>query len=113
MQRPLWASTGTKNAEYPDTMYVDQLVVADVVNTMPEKTLLASFDHARLPAGEGAFDTVTGAVTDAQATLEAVVRVGVPYEEIIATLTREGVDSFIASWENLLGTVTAALQDAA
>lgn len=113
VQRPLWASTGTKNAEYPDTMYVDQLVVADVVNTMPEKTLLASFDHARLPAGEGAFDTVTGAVTDAQATLEAVVRVGVPYEEIIATLTREGVDSFIASWENLLGTVTAALQDAA
>lgn len=113
VQRPLWASAGTKNAEYPDTMYVDQLVVADVVNTMPEKTLLASFDHARLPAGEGAFDTVTGAVTDAQATLEAVVRVGVPYEEIIATLTREGVDSFIASWENLLGTVTAALQDAA
>lgn len=113
VQRPLWASTGTKNAEYPDTMYVDQLVVADVVNTMPETTLLASFDHARLPAGEGAFDTVTGAVADAQATLEAVVRVGVPYEEIIATLTREGVDSFIASWENLLGTVTAALQDAA
>ncbi|PFG19720.1 transaldolase [Serinibacter salmoneus] len=113
VQRPLWASTGTKNADYPDTMYVDQLVVADVVNTMPEKTLQASFDHARVPAGEDAFDTVTDTVSDAVATLEAVVRVGVPYEEIIATLTREGVESFIASWENLLATVTAALQDAA
>lgn len=56
---------------------------------------------------------MTDTVSDAVATLEAVVRVGVPYEEIIATLTREGVESFIASWENLLATVTAALQDAA
>lgn len=112
VQRPLWASTGTKNPDYPDTLYVDQLVAPDVVNTMPEKTLLASLDHARVPA-EGPFDTVTDAVEDALATLAEVERVGVPYADVLAQLTREGVASFISSWESLLETVTRSLDAAA
>ncbi|HLS63038.1 MAG TPA: transaldolase [Ruania sp.] len=108
-QRPLWASTGTKNPDYPDTMYVDELVAADVVNTMPHKTLEAVYDHAQTTGA----DTVHGTYEASRAVLDDVVRVGVPYEKILADLETAGVDSFAKSWAELLQTVTEGLQAAA
>ena len=71
-QRPLWASTGVKNPDYPDTMYVTDLVAPNTVNTMPAKTLDAVADHGRITG-----DTVTGAYDDAKATMDALERAGV------------------------------------
>ncbi|HLS24815.1 MAG TPA: transaldolase [Beutenbergiaceae bacterium] len=105
VQRPLWASTGTKDPAYPDTMYVDELVTADVVNTMPAATLAAVADHS--PA-TGA-DTAQGRYEEAQAVIDEVLRLGVDYEQILADLEAAGVESFIASWEELLETVGAEL----
>ena len=112
VQRPLWASTGVKDPSYPDTRYVDELLAPDVVNTMPEKTLLASADHARLAEGTGPLDTITPHLQEAEDQLAQLVRIGVPYTELLDDLTREGVASFISSWENLLQTVTTSLTDA-
>jgi transaldolase len=103
-QRPLWASTGVKDPSLPDTLYVTELVAEGVVNTMPEKTLEATFDH-----GEIVGDTVTGAYGDAGAVLDSLARVGVDYDDATAVLEREGVEKFIVSWNELLDTVRAAL----
>ncbi|MFC7406210.1 transaldolase [Georgenia alba] len=104
-QRPLWASTGVKDPDYPDTMYVDELVVDDVVNTMPEKTLRAAADHA-----EARGDTVRGTYADARRTLDDLERLGISYNEVTELLEKEGVEKFEASWTELLATVEAALQ---
>ena len=101
-QRPLWASTGVKDPSLPDTLYVTQLVAADVVNTMPEKTLEATFDH-----GVIAGDTITGSYADANASSTPLAALGVSYDEVTALLEKEGVDKFIVSWNELLDTVTA------
>ncbi|MDR6905453.1 transaldolase [Agromyces sp. 3263] len=106
-QRPLWASTGVKDPALPDTLYVTELVATGVVNTMPEKTLEATFDH-----GEIVGDTVTGAYADAGAVLDALARVGVDYDDVTAVLEREGVEKFIVSWNELLDTVRGALEAA-
>jgi transaldolase len=106
-QRPLWASTGVKDPSLPDTLYVTELVAQGVVNTMPEKTLEATFDH-----GEILGDTVTGAYADAGAVLDALARVGVDYDDVTAVLEREGVEKFIVSWHELLDTVRGALEAA-
>jgi transaldolase len=106
--RPLWASTGVKDPSLPDTLYVTELVAQGVVNTMPEKTLEATFDH-----GEIVGDTVTGAYADAGSVLDALARVGVDYDDVTAVLEREGVDKFIVSWNELLDTVRGALEAAA
>ena len=106
-QRPLWASTGVKDTSYPDTRYVTDLVAADTVNTMPEKTLLAFADHGTCPG-----DQVSGNTADDQQVIDDLARVGISYDEVIATLEREGVDKFIASWEELVATVDNALHDA-
>ena len=106
-QRPLWASTGVKDPSLPDTLYVTELAVADVVNTMPEKTLEATFDHGVI---EG--DKVTGSYADANAVLDALAAQGVSYDEVTALLEKEGVEKFIVSWNELLDTVTAALESA-
>jgi transaldolase len=106
-QRPLWASTGVKSADLPDTLYVTELAVADVVNTMPEKTLEATFDHGVI---EG--DRVTGYYDDANAVLDALAALGISYDEVTALLEKEGVEKFIVSWGELLDTVTAALDAA-
>ncbi len=103
-QRPLWASTGVKDPSLPDTLYVTELVAEGVVNTMPEKTLEATFDH-----GEIVGDTVTGAYRDAGGVLDSLARVGVDYDDVTAVLEREGVEKFIVSWNELLDTVRAAL----
>jgi transaldolase len=106
-QRPLWASTGVKDPTLPDTLYVTELAVADVVNTMPEKTLEATFDHGVI---EG--DRVSGSYAAANAVLDAVAAQGISYDDVTALLEKEGVEKFIVSWNELLDTVTAALEAA-
>jgi transaldolase len=106
-QRPLWASTGVKDPSLPDTLYVTELVAPNTVNTMPEKTLEATFDH-----GEITGDTVTGAYADADEVLNKLDALGVSYDDVTALLEKEGVEKFIVSWNELLDTVTKALEAA-
>ena len=106
-QRPLWASTGVKDPSYRDTMYVDELVVAGVVNTMPEKTLNAFADHGIVLA-----DTVTGADEQAAATVAAIEAQGISMDEVTAQLEDEGVTKFEVSWDELLTTTKAGLDRA-
>jgi transaldolase len=106
-QRPLWASTGVKNPDYSDTMYVDELVVANIVNTMPEKTLEAFADH-----GEVNGDQVTGNYDHAQQVMDELKSVGIGYDDVIATLEQEGVDKFAKSWQELLDTVSEQMDSA-
>ncbi len=103
-QRPLWASTGVKNPDYPDTLYVTDLVVADTVNTMPEKTLDAFADH-----GEVRGDTVTGTAADAQQVLDDLRGVGVDWDDVLRVLEEEGVAKFEKSWDELEQTVRAQM----
>lgn len=107
-QRPLWASTGVKNPDYPDTLYVTELVADNTVNTMPEKTLDATIDHAAITG-----DTITGAYTDAQQVLDALAGLGISYTEVTDTLETEGVEKFEKAWEELLDGVRAELDKAA
>ena len=106
-QRPLWASTGVKNPDYRDTMYVSDLTVAGTVNTMPEKTMLAFADHGVV---EG--DQVRPHLEDARTTMAAVGAAGVDLDDVIAQLEREGVEKFVASWHELLDTVREQLDGA-
>lgn len=106
-QRPLWASTGVKNPDYPDTLYVTDLVVADTVNTMPEKTMDAFADH-----GEVEGDRVSGTAREAQEVLDAVVAQGVDWEDVLASLESEGVDKFVTSWDELVDTVREQVEKA-
>jgi transaldolase len=106
-QRPLWASTGVKNKAYKDTMYVEELVVADSVNTMPEDTLNAFADH-----GEVHGDTVTGRAAEAQQLFDDLTAVGIDIDDVFITLEREGVEKFEKSWEELLETVQGQLKSA-
>jgi transaldolase len=99
-QRPLWASTGVKNPDYPDTLYVTDLVVADTVNTMPEKTLEAFADH-----GEVKGDQVTGKADAAQSIMDQLTAVGIDFDDVLVVLETEGVDKFKKSWLELLETV--------
>ncbi|GLW69464.1 transaldolase 2 [Kitasatospora phosalacinea] len=103
-QRPLWASTGVKDPNLPDTLYVTELVAPGTVNTMPEATLDATDDH-----GEVTGDTITPNYADAKAVLDAVAAAGVDYDDVVQVLEDEGVQKFEASWTELLDTVTAAL----
>ncbi|MCH8628928.1 transaldolase [Arsenicicoccus piscis] len=104
VQRPLWASTGVKDPAYSDTMYVEELVAAQTVNTMPEKTLDAVLDH-----GQIAGDQVTGHYADAEQVLDSLERLGISYVEVVELLEREGVEKFEKSWEELLATVQGEL----
>ncbi|MGW4212500.1 transaldolase [Lentzea sp. NPDC004789] len=103
-QRPLWASTGVKDPSYSPTLYVDQLVVADVVNTMPEKTL-----HAVADAGKITGDTVTGRAAEGQEVFDQLAAVGIDLQDVFVVLETEGVEKFEKSWEELLETVTNQL----
>jgi transaldolase len=107
-QRPLWASTGVKNPEYKDTMYVVDLVAPGIVNTMPEKTLDAVADH-----GEVVGDTITPYYADAQKVLDDLEAIGISYNDVVQLLEVEGVDKFEKSWAELLDEATADLQAAA
>jgi len=107
-QRPLWASTGVKDPAYPDTRYVDELVVAGSVNTMPEKTLDAVADH-----GDVHGDTVSGTQDASAALLDRIEALGISVDEVTEQLEVEGLEKFEASWGELLATVEAGLAQAA
>ena len=107
LQRPLWASTGVKDPALAPTLYVTDLAVAHTVNTMPEKTLMAT---AELDAIHG--DRVTGFYDDAGNVLAGLSAVGISYSDVTDTLEREGVQKFIDSWRDLLSTVDDALKAA-
>ena len=104
-QRPLWASTSTKNPAYDDTMYVAHLVAPGVVNTMPEPTLEAVLDHGVVEP-----DTVRGSYADAHATLDALRDVGVDYDDVVQTLEDDGIAKFIGSWSELERQVRTQMQ---
>jgi transaldolase len=106
-QRPLWASTGVKNPDYPDTLYVSDLVVADTVNTMPEKTLMAFADH-----GEVSGDQVTGRAGEAQEVFDQLDAAGIDISEVFIALETEGVEKFKASWTELTETVQGQMDKA-
>jgi transaldolase len=106
-QRPLWASTGVKDANLPDTLYVTELVVAGTVNTMPEKTMQAFADH-----GEVKGDQVTGRADEAREVLAAIEALGISYDDVVEVLETEGVDKFDKSWDELVATVEGALDEA-
>ena len=105
-QRPLWASTGVKDPAYPDTMYVTDLVVAETVNTMPEKTLKAFADH-----GEVQGDKVSGTKAEAEEILQMLHQVGIEFDEVVEVLEREGVQKFDASWAELVEDVQIILDE--
>jgi transaldolase len=102
-QRPLWASTSTKNPAYPDTLYVDSLIGPESVNTLPEPTLEALSDHATL---DRTIDSVA-AIANAHATWTSLSTVGVDMDEVARVLESEGVTAFVKSFEELLATLQA------
>jgi transaldolase len=106
-QRPLWASTGMKNPDQPDTRYITELVVPGTVNTMPEHTMLAFADHGELYG-----DTVSGTAAQAQVVFDALDRAGIDLTDVYATLENEGVEKFAASWHQLVETVQTRLDQA-
>ncbi len=103
-QRPLMASTGVKDPNLPDTLYITELVAPDLVNTMPEKTMEAVFDHGVISG-----DTITGNYEGARSDLASIEALGISYEEVVTLLEQEGVDKFIVSWNELVATVSSAL----
>ncbi len=100
LQRPLWASTSTKDPAYPDTMYVTELVAPHTVNTMPEATIHATADHAVLRG-----DTIRGTYDQSRQVFADLEQLGISYDDVVEVLEREGVGKFAASWDELLGTV--------
>jgi transaldolase len=106
-QRPLWASTGVKNPDYPDTMYVVDLVVPGTVNTMPEATLDAVADHGDLRG-----DQIHPHYDDAAAVFARLKDAGIDYDDVIDVLIREGVEKFMTAFDDLGMTVEKAMQQA-
>ncbi|HEX8006844.1 MAG TPA: transaldolase [Trebonia sp.] len=104
VQRPLWASTSTKDPAYPDTMYVVDLVAKDTVNTMPESTLRATADHGVLKG-----DTVHGTYDEARKVFSDLEALGISYDDVVKVLEDEGVAKFAVSWNELLETIRTEL----
>ncbi|MGH7750494.1 MAG: transaldolase family protein, partial [Candidatus Dormibacteria bacterium] len=96
VQRPLWASTSTKNPAYPDLVYVDDLIGPDTVNTMPESTVDAFMDHGVVAR------TVDRAIDGAHGVMENLAKVGIDMEDVAQTLEDEGVTSFSKSFDDLV-----------
>ncbi|SFO46339.1 transaldolase [Geodermatophilus obscurus] len=106
-QRPLWASTGVKNPDYPDTLYVSELIAPGTVNTMPEKTLMAYADH-------GSPGTpVQKTYDEAAAVMKAVADAGVDLDDVFRVIEDEGVQKFVDSWDELTASVRSELEDKA
>jgi transaldolase len=106
-QRPLMASTGVKDPSLPDTLYVTELVARSVVNTMPEKTMMAMADH-----GEVSGDSITPNIAKAKAFMAELSGAGINMDEVTELLEKEGVEKFIVSWHELLDSVRQALGNA-
>ena len=100
-QRLLWASTGVKNPDYPDTLYIDELIGPDTVNTMPPKTMDAFRDHGTAEA------TLTRDVDGARRTLAEAERLGLDLGGVTDALVLEGVASFAKAFDDLLGSIAA------
>ncbi|MFF1816379.1 transaldolase [Kribbella sp. NPDC058245] len=107
-QRPLWASTGTKDPSYSPTLYVDNLVTKGVVNTMPEATIEAAEKHSEFRG-----DTVRGDYDADRKVIADLEKLGISYDEVVQILEDEGVAKFDASWAELQETVASALKGAA
>jgi transaldolase len=107
VQRPLWASTGVKNPDYSDTLYVTELVAPNTVNTMPEKTIDAVADHGVVTG-----DTITGTASAAQEVFDKLEAIGVDLTDVFLVLEDEGVQKFEASWKELLDATQEQLNNA-
>src|SRR5689334_22129146 len=105
VQRPLWASTGVKNPDYPDTLYISELIAPDVVNTMPEKTMRAYADHGRPGT------PVQKSYDEAASVMKAVADAGVDLDDVFRVLEEEGVHKFDASWDELTESIRSELED--
>jgi len=101
VQRPLWASTSTKNEAYPDTLYVDELIGPNTVNTLPEATLDAFADHGTVAR------RVDADVDQARSVWQSLADVGVDMDDVAARLEREGVASFAGAFDELIAALTA------
>jgi transaldolase len=104
-QRPLWASTGVKNQDYPDTLYVSDLIAPDTVNTMPEKTLRSYADHGS--PGK----PIPRTYDEAAQVMKAVADAGVDLDDVFAVLENEGIQKFTDSWDELTKSVRSELED--
>ncbi|MCZ7534383.1 MAG: transaldolase [Acidimicrobiia bacterium] len=103
LQRPLWASTSTKNPDYPDTMYVDELIGPDTVNTLPEATIEAFEDHGTLA------HTIDKGHEDASETLDRLHKVGIDLLEVASVLETQGVNRFAADQDSVLAALKSKL----
>ena len=100
-QRPLWASTSTKDPSLPDTLYVDQLIGVDTVNTMPPATLDATLDHGT------SVETLSGTAALAAQHLEAIAAAGIDLHAVTAKLLSDGLDSFAKSFDEVVASIEA------
>ncbi|WKK63442.1 transaldolase [Corynebacterium sp. P8-C1] len=104
-QRPLWASTGVKNPNYPADMYVTELAGPDTVNTMPEPTIDAVLNGDNVHG-----DTLTGTADEARRVFDQLAAVGIELDDVVAVLEREGVDKFVDAWQELLDSMLENLK---
>ncbi|MBU8822156.1 transaldolase [Mycolicibacterium goodii] len=107
VQRPLWASTGVKNPDYSDTLYVTELVAPNTVNTMPEKTIEAVADH-----GEITGNTIAGTAESSQEIFDKLSGIGIDLTDVFKVLEDEGVEKFEKSWQELLDATQGQLDAA-
>lgn len=104
-QRPLWASTGVKNPDYPDTLYISELIAPDTVNTIPEKTMRAYADH-------GSPGTpVQKTYEQAASVMRAIRDAGIDLDDVFRVLEIEGIQKFVDSWDDLTESVRTQLED--
>jgi transaldolase len=104
VQRPLWASTSTKDPAYRDTMYVEDLVAPHTVNTMPEATMHAMAEHGALSG-----NTIAGTYDESRQLFAGLEQLGVSYDDVVRVLEEEGVQKFADSWNSVLGTISGQL----
>ena len=104
-QRPLWASTGVKNPDYPDTLYVSGLIAPDTVNTMPEQTLKSYADHGQPGT------PMQSTYKNAAQVMKAVADAGVDLDDVFRVLEDEGIQKFTDSWDELTQSVRSELED--
>ncbi|MDZ7727152.1 MAG: transaldolase family protein [Dehalococcoidia bacterium] len=107
VQRPLWASTGTKNPDYSDVLYVEELIAPHTVNTLPEATLQAVLDHAEVQA------TIEPAMDEARKALQELTMAGIDLRAVTDQLLIDGLASFDRDFQSLLDRIRATLAPAA
>src|SRR5690606_35410299 len=105
VQRLLWGSTGTKNPRYPDTLYVDELIGPDTVNTLPPGTLQAFLDHGKVAS------TLPGDAREARRAIDGIESLGIGMDAIAEELQREGVRAFESSFDALMGSIRSKREE--